>query len=83
MKCKREKRLESLMKEKMFQINLIKTKLEQAKERIESIEKEIDKNGASARFSINEDMLAIIQDIWKHSHGLYWLDKTKEYLKED
>jgi len=61
---------EDYIKSRMKKIDHLKGKLEQAKKRIEMIEKNIEGNGVSARFSINEDLLDISQRIWEYCFEL-------------
>jgi len=52
----------------MRQADVIKSltaKLDQAKARIKFLEDRIESRGTDARFSVNEDLLAISQTIWK------------------
>jgi len=55
---------------RMDVINSLKGKLEQAEKRIKYLKENIDKNGISANFSVNEDLLEISKLIWKYCYML-------------
>jgi len=66
---------EGYVENRMQKINYLKGKLDQAKKRIEHLEKNIEDKGISANFSINEDLLEISKSIWKYC---FELNITKE-----
>ena len=72
---------DSIIKERMMAIDSLKGKLIQMRKRIDKILKDIDNLGASANFSINEDLLDMSKSIWKNCHSLYWLRKFEEFRK--
>ena len=51
-------------------IKSLTVKLDQAKARIKFLEDTIESRGIDGRFSVNEDLLAITQTIWKHCSEL-------------
>lgn len=61
---------EDYVENRMQKINCLKGKLDQAKKRIEHLEKNIEDKGISANFSINEDLLDISKTIWKYCFEL-------------